>query len=329
MKHYPLRIAAIIALTSLIGCLTAFPAVEGRFERTLTVAGPVTLEVTTGSGSIDVKAGNSGFVRIRGVIKARDDRHASAEEKIKYLESQPPIEQSGNVIRVGRIDDDDYRNNVSISYEIETPPETTLTSRAGSGGQRIYGLQGRVEVATGSGSINMDNIRGDVNAQAGSGGIEAHAVTGRLELRTGSGSIRALGIAGSISASTGSGGITLDLSAAEQGSAMDAEAHTGSGSIEVDGVAGSLRASTGSGSIKAGGNPAGNWSINTSSGSVSLEMSPSAAFDLHARTASGRIGVGPPVEVQGEVGRNELRGKVRGGGSLVEVRTSSGSISVQ
>ena len=329
MRHYLLRIGAIMALTGLMGCLTAFPAVEGKFERTLTIAGPVTLEVTTGSGSIDVKAGNPGLVRIRGVIVARDDRHATAEEKVKYLESRPPIEQSGNVIRIGRIEEDDYRNNVSIRYEIETPPETALTSRAGSGGQRISGLQGRLELATGSGAINLDNIRGDVSAQAGSGGIEAHTVTGRLELRTGSGSIKALAIAGSVSASTGSGGITLNLSAAEQGSAMDVEAHTGSGSIDISGISGSLRASTGSGSIKAGGNPMGNWSLHTSSGSVALDVPPDAAFDLNARTASGRINFEKALDFDGALSRKEARGKFRGGGNLVEVRTGSGSIELR
>ncbi len=326
MRHYLLRISTIIALTSLTGCLAAFPAVEGTFERTLTVAGPVTLDVITGSGSVDVKAGNFGFLRIRGIIKARDDRHATAEEKIKYLESQPPIEQNGNVIRVGRIEEDDYRNNVSIRYEIETPPETSLSSRAGSGSQRIYGLQGRVELATGSGSINIDNIRGDVNAQAGSGGIEARSLTGRLEVRTGSGSIKAMGIAGSVSASTGSGAITLDLTAAEQGSAMDVAARTGSGSIEISGISGSLRASTGSGSIKAGGNPAGNWSIHASSGSVALDVPPDAAFDLNARTASGRINFERASDFNGALSSKVASGKFRGGGNLVEVRTGSGSI---
>jgi DUF4097 and DUF4098 domain-containing protein YvlB len=80
---------------------------------------------------------------------------------------------------------------------------------------------------------------------------------------------------------------------------------------------------TGSGSIRASGNPIGNWSVQTSSGSVSIEMTPNAAFDLYAHTGSGRIDTNLSVEVKGSMSRNELRGKVRGGGNLVEVRTSS------
>jgi DUF4097 and DUF4098 domain-containing protein YvlB len=58
-------------------------------------------------------------------------------------------------------------------------------------------------------------------------------------------------------------------------------------------------------------------------------MAPNAAFDLHAKTSSGQIQVDQPVQVQGKIGRNELQGKVRGGGSLVEAYTSSGGITIR
>ena len=328
MRAKTYAVAAIIALVGLSGCLVAFPAAEGKFERTLNVTGPVNLDISTGSGKIEVRAGNPGVVRIYGLVKARDDSRASAEEKVHYLEANPPINANGNVIRIGQIDDPAYRNNVSIAYEIETPPETRLEARAGSGSQKINGLRGSVDATSGSGSILIDDIEGDVNAQTGSGSIELHFITGRTDLRTGSGSIRAEGIAGSIRAGTGSGHIMLEQKTAERGAPADVEARTGSGGIEASGVFGSLRASTGSGSIRAGGNPVRDWDISTSSGSVTIDLAPDSAFDLHARTSSGRIRVDPPVEVQGIVGRNELRGKVRGGGSLVEVRTSSGGIAI-
>jgi DUF4097 and DUF4098 domain-containing protein YvlB len=115
------------------------------------------------------------------------------------------------------------------------------------------------------------------------------------------------------------------MKTAERGASTDVEARTGAGGIEVFGVFGSLRASTGSGGIRASGNPIGDWDIGTFSGSVTLEMASEAAFDLHASTGSGRIGVERPLEVEGTPGRNELRG----GGSLVVVRTRSGGITIR
>jgi len=311
MRLSRLSIVAAIALFGLSGCVDAYPAVEGKFERTLKVTGPVDLDVSTGSGKIEVRAGSSSVVRIYGLIKARDDWRSSAQEKVRYLEANPPIEQSGNSIRIGRIDEGAFRNNVSISYEIETPADTRLNARTGSGSQMIEGLRGPVEVSTGSGSIEVDSISGAVDAS------------------TGSGSIRAMRVAGSIKARTGSGGITLEQTAPERGAVLDVEASTGSGSIEVSGVNGTLRASTGSGGITAGGNPAGEWKVHTSSGSVMLHLAPGAAFDLYARTSSGRINVDHPVTVMGGISKNEIRGTVRGGGRLVDVRTSSGGITIR
>lgn len=96
-----------MALIGLTACYEAFPAVEGKFERTLAVSGPVDLDVTTGSGRIEVRVGSSSVVQVYGLIRARDDWHSNAQEKVRYLEKNPPIEQSGNVIRIGRIENED------------------------------------------------------------------------------------------------------------------------------------------------------------------------------------------------------------------------------
>lgn len=310
------------------GCIIAFPAAEGTIERALTVNGPVDLDVSTGSGSVEVMEGGSGEVMILASIKARGDSRASAEEKLEYLQANPPIKQEGNNIIVGRIEEKRYRDNVSISYKVITPYDTSLESRNGSGSQRILGIRGPVNASTGSGSIFMKKIAGDVDASTGSGSIDVDSVEGRTQLRTGSGSIKAERISGSVRASTGSGRITVKQNESDLGSQRRVEASTGSGSISIDGVTGYLKAGTGSGSIEASGNPADNWNIGTSSGSVTLRIAPYAAFDLRVRTASGKINVDHPVVVSGTVGRGSLNGTVRGGGSLVDVHTSSGSITI-
>ncbi len=312
------------------GCSIAIPAVEGIFERTLNVTGPVRLDVSTGSGKIEIKAGSPGTVRIFASVKARDDGRATAEEKLRYLQANPPIEQDGNDIRIGRIEEETYRSNISISFEIETPGDTQSVTRAGSGSQRIDGIGGPVDASTGSGSIFMTNIGSDVDAQTGSGSIDIYSVAGGIDVRTGSGSIKAEEIAGSVKASTGSGRISVKQTMVEMGARRNVEVSTGSGNIEIDGTAGPLKARTGSGDIKASGNPIiADWNIATSSGSVTLEVPPDAAFDLSVSTSSGRISVDHPVTMSGTMSRNNLRGKVRGGGTMVKIRTSSGSVTIR
>ncbi|MBZ5498754.1 MAG: DUF4097 domain-containing protein [Acidobacteriia bacterium] len=315
-------------LIALSGCDLAYPAVEGQFDRTLNVTGMVNLDVSTGSGSIAIRAGSASAVQIHGLIRAGEDWRSNAQEKVRYLEANPPIEQNGNVIRIGRIDNAAYRNNVSISYEIIVPAETQVRSKTGSGGLKVEGIRRPVDASTGSGSIAMDNIGNDVIAHTGSGSIELDQITGKVEARTGSGSIRGERIAGSVKADTGSGSITLAQTSAERGAIWNVEVSTGSGSIDVSGVNGPLRAESGSGGITVTGNPAGDWELDASSGAVTLHLDANAAFDLYARSSSSRISVDQPVTVTGTLGKHEIRGKVRGGGHLIDVRTGSGSINI-
>lgn len=329
MNH---RLVKVITLLSFALALAALPAsaevlAEGTFERTLAVTGAVDLGVETGSGSIAVRAGDVRTVHVVGTIKVHSNRGLSrseAEDRVRRLVAKPPIEQSGNTIRIGKIEDRELREHVSISYEVTVPRDTTLTSESGSGSQTIDGLRGPVKAGTGSGSIDISNIGDEVKAETGSGSIDASRIGGRLVATTGSGSIRATGVAGPAKAGTGSGSVHLELSAPG-----DVNVETGSGSVEISGLRGALRVDTGSGSVTVDGEPTGSWYMSTGSGGISLRLPAEAAFDLEAKTSSGRIHSNHPILVQGAIGARELRGKVRGGGVLVAVSTGSGNIRIE
>lgn len=317
-------------LTVVLGALllmsaTALAQVEGGFERTLNVSGPVDLQVATGSGSINVRSGAGNAVQVTARIKARDGGRYSAEEKVRMIEKDPPIEQSGNAITIGHTEDRDrdlYRN-VSISYEIVTPAQTTLRAATGSGSQTVTGLAGEVKATTGSGSIRVNEIGAAVQANTGSGGIEVAGVKGSLRAGTGSGSIRGTGIAGAITATTGSGSVSL-----EQTSAGDVRVQTGSGSVNVSGVKGALYVRAGSGGITVSGENTGDWDLHSGSGTIRVDLPETAAFSLDANTSSGSITIDHPVTVQGQISKRSLRGSVRGGGPKVMIDTGSGSIHV-
>src|SRR3954447_18635819 len=303
--------------------MPAFGSAEGSFQRTLQTNGAVNMEVETGSGSIQVRTGGGNQVQINGHVKVTEWFGAGAEEKVKAIESNPPIQQSGNDIRIGRMQDPELRRNVSISYEIVVPANTKLTSHTGSGSQTIDGLQGMLEVGSGSGSLKITNVSNTVRADTGSGDIEIEHIMGAVRAKTGSGSITARDIGGGFDGDTGSGHITL-----EQTASGAVRADTGSGGLDLRGVRGSLDAKAGSGDIRAEGFPSGAWTVHTGSGGVELKLPSDASFDLDAHTSSGSISLNHPVTVQGTVGRKEVRGKVRGGGVPVEVETGSGSIQI-
>lgn len=300
----------------------AFAAREGTFHRSLDVNGPVDIDLTTGSGNVTVHSGADGKVEITGHIRA-SGWFDNAQDRISRLEANPPIQQSGNSIRIGHIQDTVLFRNISISYELVVPAQTQLTSRSGSGRQEIDGLTGTVDVDAGSGDVLVSNVRNKVRAQTGSGDMKLENIKGEVRAKTGSGSIRAMEIAGGLEGETGSGHIEV-----QQSAPGSVRVRTGSGGIEVRGVRGSLEARAGSGEITADGEPQGGWIVHTGSGSVRLRLATDAAFDLNAHTSSGSISVNRPVTVQGMINRREIRGRVRGGGPQVEVQTSSGDIEI-
>ena len=329
--HQHLRLAGIPVLA--VGLILIAPAtiqaqtVQGMFERTLSVSGPVDLDVTTGSGDITIRQGSAGSVRVIGRIRASRSwlgTGPSAEEKVKALEAKPPIEQTGSAIRIGRIEDRELQQNVSISYEITAPSQCKLRSHTGSGDQNIADISGPVEIGSGSGDLVMGNIGGRVDASTGSGDITVGTVRGGLNARTGSGSVRAGGVSGEIAVSSGSGDIEVSQTAA--GSVRVSAA---SGDITLRGIQGLLRADSSSGDIIAQGTPAADWQVSSASGDVTLEVPQTAGFELDARSSSGRIDSKHPVTMTGSIERHALRGKVRSGGPLVRVRTSSGTIRLQ
>jgi len=214
---------------------TVYAQTQGDFSRTLNISGTPDVEVVTGSGSITIRNGSGNRVEVRGRIRAGFSSWwpwgRVPEDAVRRIESNPPIEQSGQSIRIGRINDRDLQN-VSISYEVILPSQSNVRSNSGSGSLTIEGINGSVNARTGSGSITLRDIRGDLYANTGSGSIRASRISGALRMQTGSGGIS---VEGEQTArwelQTGSGGITIDLPAS---AGFDLNARSGSGGIDVD-----------------------------------------------------------------------------------------------
>jgi hypothetical protein len=278
--------------------------VEGHFDRTLQVSGAVSLDVLTGSGDIVVKTGGSNQVVVHG--RVTNDNWFGGDAVVRQVESNPPIEQSGNSIRLGYNMPYETKRRISISYEIVVPADTTLQAHTGSGNVDVAGLRSSVQAQTGSGDIRMRELGRGLRAQTGSGNITAQDVAAPFYAQTGSGDIEA--------ALTGSG---------------DVDAHTGSGNIKLRGIKGGARARTGSGEIQADGGIAGPWDLHSGSGNIRMAVGSAAGFNLDVHTSSGSIHSDLPITMQGSMNRNTLRGTVKGGGPTVEVSTSSGDVEIR
>ena len=286
----------------------------GTFQETLSVDGPLILDVSTGSGSIEIISGDSQRVEVTGHIKVGAGSFLglftrNSDEKqalVDRLENEPPISLVDGRLEVGHLKGREYERNVSISYEIVVPAGTEVISHTGSGSMTISGVAGPVEAKTGSGRITLTDIGDSVNARSGSGGIRADNIAGAFEAHTGSGNVRLTQVAPG-----------------------DVDVTAGSGSSELHGVVGALRVKAGSGRVEIDGRQEGPWNIDTGSGSVRIRLPEDAAFELDAHTGSGGITVDHPLTIQGKVSKQRMRGDVRGGGDLLAVETGSGGIHIE
>jgi DUF4097 and DUF4098 domain-containing protein YvlB len=310
------RIASVAARSSLLAMalvvlsastFAAASTPQGHFEKTFQVSGAVDLEVQTRSGDIIVRSGPAGSVTVRGKIYVGDhwlfgNRHADVSD----IEQRPPVRQDGNSVHIDYVE----ARDISIDYEITVPEDTTIRTRSGSGDQTIEGTRGNADLQSGSGDLRLSHL------------------TGEIRLQTGSGDVRAREISGAVRGGAGSGDIEV-----EETGAGDIDLHTGSGNVAVRGIQGAFHGETGSGDITAEGTQTGAWDLHTGSGNVHVRLPENAAFDANLSTSSGSVDVGPAITmtVQGRVQetRKHIEGKVRGGGPMLTVRTSSGDIQIE
>jgi hypothetical protein len=263
--------------------------IDGSFERTLKVTGFVELELTTDSGGISVVPGPPGTVRIRGILRGSNNwlglNRGNVADRIRQLEAHPPIDQSGNSIRV-LARNRDMLKDISMRLEVEVPRDSRLRARADSGGIDVRGIKGPSDCATDSGGIRVTDIDGEVKAAADSGGIRISRVNGPVYARADSGGIDALEIAGTVDVETDSGGVRVS-----QTTPAAIRARTDSGGADI------TLARTGGYDIRA----------YAESGRVSAR-DVAVAGPVSRKQVNGKLrGGGPVVDVRADSGNIDIR----------------------
>ena len=99
--------------------MLVYASSEGHFDRTLQVNGSVTLDVSTGSGDITVKTGGSNQVVVHGTVHSSNWIFGDSNA-VQKTESNPPIQQSGNSIRIGYDLPDDVKRHVPSTTKLRS-----------------------------------------------------------------------------------------------------------------------------------------------------------------------------------------------------------------
>jgi DUF4097 and DUF4098 domain-containing protein YvlB len=143
---------------------------------------------------------------------------------------------------------------------------------------------------------------------SGDGHIAVDGISGQARIDTGDGHIQVRNFSGGLRAHTGDGHMTID------GVLTDVDLRTGDGHIDL--------------TVRPGSKMSNGWLIHTSDGGVQARLPQDFTAELYAHTGDGHIQLDMPVTVNGSIERSRIRGKLNGGGPLLEITTGDGSIRI-
>lgn len=181
----------------------------------------------------------------------------------------------------------------SVSVDVETPANLTLDAGCADGQLTASGLHGDLTLHTSDGSQELTGLSGNLKLRAGDGSLRVRNASGTLETRVSDGSQDIDGSFTSLQLRSSDGSITIALA---EGSRLSADSR-----------------------------------IESSDGSVTLRLPKSFPADFAVSTSDGSIHSTLPLVVEGYDSRSSnsghtIRGKFNGGGSLLTIHTSDGSV---
>lgn len=263
-------------------------------------------------GRLSVESLN-GSIRITGwereEVEIRGTRQASSKELLEAMRMD--IMPTAEAVRIRVIRPSGRRGNMGASFTIRAPRRIVVErAETSNGSVEVEELEGEVRLASSNGRIRAVRVRGDVEASTSNGPVELVECNGAALLRTTNGRIQAEGVRAPLEATTSNARIEARLAEA-----------TGSGPVK-------LRTSNGSVRLTLEQAPKADVVVTTSNGSIVVRAPAVLAARVKARTSNGAISTNFDVE-GGERGKTRLEGRIGGGGPLLELETSNGSIELE
>ncbi len=274
MKRIPVKrsildrgLPALLMLAALLS-LAALPARADDWSKTYTLTGKPDLRVDTSDANIHVSTWDQNTIE----AKVTTTRYKIGDDGIRIEEHQ-----AGDMVEINvryphhgvTINFGNYSNH-RVDIDIHMPRE------------------GRVDLHTGDGKIEIAHFKGEMQLRSGDGSQEINEVDGKLRALTGDGHIRA------------------------DGRFDELELKTGDGRVDARAATGSALAS--------------GWRLESGDGTVTLEVPGNLAADVDLHTGDGHIDLDMPITTAGKIRENEVHGKLNGGGNLLVIHTGDGSI---
>ncbi|MCL4788614.1 MAG: DUF4097 family beta strand repeat protein [Verrucomicrobia bacterium] len=326
-----LKVAPLAAALLAFFMTSARADLEDEITKSFKVHPGEQLVVELDRGSIEIKTADEETVEIKVARKVGGSRSKAQKTLEAHIVTTT---QTGGRVEVrakyagnkasgwfGRSPD------IQVQCVVTVPRTFDVDLKTAGGSINVSELTGKVQANTSGGSLRFYKIEGPVTARTSGGSITVESAKGQVDVKTSGGSLTLSNIEGDVDAQTSGGSIRAQKL---NGKAV---VKTSGGGIQIADIPGPIEARTSGGSINANlrGQPAGDCTFMTSGGSVVVNLGDSVAVDVDAHTSAGRVSTDFPIVsvIQGEQKKNELRGKINGGGPLITAHTSGGSVRLQ
>jgi len=223
-----------------------------------------------------------------------------------------------------------------------------LLVRTAGGDITLGSVEGSAKCTTAGGRITAKVVRGEATFETGGGDISAQEVGGLVHAVTMAGSVRIQNAGSAVIASTGGGPIDVgqarglvtaknSAGPVKVGWAEGVRCDSAGGGVKIDNVSGSVRVSTAVGSIIAtllAGKPLSDSFLSTGGGDITVFIPSNLGVTIRAQNElAGSIrrivSDFPGINVRVEGGQVVAEGAVNGGGPVLRISGTGGTISIK
>ncbi|MEW6237701.1 MAG: DUF4097 family beta strand repeat-containing protein [Candidatus Omnitrophota bacterium] len=194
------------------------PEFKSRFadqqEWTLDRDGASFLSAETSNGSICLTPSPDNRIVVKAWKEVRARRSSTAEDFARKVDIR--VERNGREIRIYKAHPKIPQGvNLSVRYEIQTPPEFDAKLDTSNGAVHIAGLHGDMDIDTSNGKVELEGVVGRVRVCTSNGAIvlRAERLDEESELSSSNGSIEAdiYSLCARLGLSTSNGSIHVKL----------------------------------------------------------------------------------------------------------------------
>jgi hypothetical protein len=259
-------------------------------------------------GSFSVE-GFNGSVEISGwdqdAVDVGGTKYGPTQESADALKID--VRNTPDSVSIRAIRPSDHRNNEGARFVVKIPRTAVLERVTTSNGSiRTVDGKGPARLRTSNGSIRVEDLAGNLDATTDNASIELRNVAGDATVHTSNGHIRAEHLGGSLEASTSNASITAAIGESNRPVRLD----TSNGGVDL-----TLPPHFSS-----------DAHVSSNNAPITLHLPDQPNARLIAHTSNSSITSDYEIRMQGGFGKNQVEGTLGGGGALIDLGTSNGSI---